>query len=102
MIEAIRQFFHRRKQDALCKIGQHLWIEWEHSNDRPRHHFIYLTAVLKNPECCHCGAKKYKTKKERKAYEKRMREELKAHGYALTAKGQRVQEDPNHRRWQQW
>jgi len=77
-------------------------VEWEVS-DRPRSHFIYLTSLLKRPYCAECGEDKYKTKKERKAYEANKRQELKAYGYTLTKRDKkRIGEQPNDRRWASW
>lgn len=43
----------------ICFIKGHLWIEWEHCNQRPRKEFIKGTVILKNPECVRCGIRKH-------------------------------------------
>lgn len=41
-----------------CWLKGHLWIEWDHSPDRPKREFVRNTVELKDPECVRCGIRK--------------------------------------------
>lgn len=49
----------------ICTFLGHQWIEWSHGpGGYPRSKFIIGKALLKNPYCARCEAKRFKTKKE--------------------------------------